>query len=131
MARKRAADQPPDPVIRYAPLGELKVYLVFEHELDMLAHGSPGSVFLNFAYALIPVAITILATLLSTDVSGTILVVFVCSFLIFLLAGIICLVVGWRGQLGTRALLEQIKNRMPPPPARQETPPEEPGSSSP
>ncbi len=37
-----------DPVIREAPLGELKVYRVYEHQLDELAQGSPVSLLLNF-----------------------------------------------------------------------------------
>jgi hypothetical protein len=34
-------EKPAGPVIRYAPLGELRVYAVYEHELETLAHGSP------------------------------------------------------------------------------------------
>ena len=37
------------PVIRVAPPGELNVYPVYEHQLDLLAQGSPSSLFLNFA----------------------------------------------------------------------------------
>jgi hypothetical protein len=110
--------------------GELKAYTVYEHELDTLANGSPASVLLNLSYALIPVALTILVALLTTSVTDTVFVVFVCSFLVFLLAGIICLIVGWRSALGTRALAEQIKRRMPPLPELQQLAPESPPPSS-
>lgn len=36
------------PVIREAPLGELKVYRVYEHQLDELAQGSPVSLVAQF-----------------------------------------------------------------------------------
>jgi len=110
-------------VIRVAPLGELKAYTVYEHELDTLARGAPGSTLLNFSYALIPVAITLLVTLLSTTVSATVLILFVCAFLIFLLAGIICLVLGWQTGWSNQGLINSIKNRMPPPPAIQQADP--------
>lgn len=42
------------PVVRVAPLGELNAYTVYEHELDTLAKGSPGSHLLGIGYALIP-----------------------------------------------------------------------------
>jgi hypothetical protein len=48
--------QPQHPVIRVAPLGELNAYTVYEHELELLARGSPGGIFLNFALALLPLA---------------------------------------------------------------------------
>lgn len=99
--------------------------MVYEYELDALAEGSPGSVLLNFSYALIPVAVTILVTLLSTTVSPVVFTIFVCSFIIFLLAGTICLVLGWKTSESTRTLVEQIKSRMPPPPAIQEAAPDQ------
>lgn len=120
-ARRRSDDPPPPPIIRVAPLGELQAYTVYEHELDTLARGSPGSTLLSFSYALIPVAITILVTLLSTTVSQVVFVVFVCAFLILLIAGVICLVLGWQTSGSTHTLVEQIKNRMPPPPTIQQT----------
>src|SRR2546421_12980669 len=41
VARKK--DSPPVPVVRVAPLGELKAYTVSEHELDKLESGSSVS----------------------------------------------------------------------------------------
>ena len=37
------------PVVRVAPLGELKVYPITESELDELARGSASSLYLNFS----------------------------------------------------------------------------------
>lgn len=59
MARK--GGEPAPPVIRHAPLGELKVYTIYEHELDSLAQGSPTSLLLNFALLLLPTSLSLFA----------------------------------------------------------------------
>jgi len=61
-------EKPAGPVIRYAPLGELRVYAVYEHELEILAHGSPASLYLNFALALLSVFATSLVALVTTPI---------------------------------------------------------------
>src|SRR5207248_6726060 len=107
-----------------APLGELKVYMVTEEELDTLGRGSPGSVFLNFALALLPLSVAFLVTLLTTSISSVVgLVFFVCACLICFITGLICLVLAWQNHISTRAVVDKIKNRMPPaPPISQEAP---------
>src|SRR6266851_10133365 len=54
VGKKRDESQIVRPVIRVAPLGELKVYTINEHELETLGQGSPGSVYIGFALALLP-----------------------------------------------------------------------------
>ncbi|MGP0063492.1 MAG: hypothetical protein ACLQGP_07840 [Isosphaeraceae bacterium] len=54
------------PVIRVAPPGELNVYPVYEHQLDLLAQGSPAPLLLNFALFFLGVAATAAGTLWST-----------------------------------------------------------------
>jgi hypothetical protein len=54
VGKKKDEPQPAQPVVRVAPLGELNVYTIYEHELVTLGQGSPGSVFLSFALALLP-----------------------------------------------------------------------------
>ena len=55
-------------MVRVAPLGELKVYMVTEEEIDKLGGGSPGSIFLNFAIALLSLSASFLLTLLTTTI---------------------------------------------------------------
>ena len=105
------------PVIRVAPLGELRVYTVTEDELDALGRGAVGSVFLNFGLALVPLALSFLVTLLSTDipsVAGKIF--FIAGGLVFAVAGLICLALARVHHVSTRSLVDRIKNRMPPVP---------------
>lgn len=53
-------------VVKLAQPGELTAYVVFEHQLDLLAQGTPVSSLLNFAMFLLRVAATALATLVTT-----------------------------------------------------------------
>ncbi len=105
-AKKKDAEANPQPVLRYAPLGELKVYPVYEHELDMLKQGTPGALFLNFALFLLPIGVTLIIALATTTITSN--------------RRLVLLVLWWRGYKGSRDLVEQIKNRMPPPPSLQQ-----------
>lgn len=62
-ARRARTDRPAPPEVRYAPLGELKVYEISEGELEKLESGPPGQIHLNFALAFLPAALTIFITL--------------------------------------------------------------------
>ena len=116
--RRRDESRSVSPVVRVAPLGELKVYMVTEEELEALGHNSPGSVFLNFSLALLPLSAAFLITLLTTNIPTTVaLVFFICACLVSALAGLICLVFAWRYHVSSGAVVKKIKNRMPPPPA--------------
>ena len=114
---KRKEEHRVAPVLRVAPLGELRVYTITEDELDALGRGSPGSVYLNFALALIPVAIAFLITILSTDIpSQEGKIFFIASCVLFFLAGAICSALARVHHTSARALVERIKSRMPPEP---------------
>ncbi|MDQ3814025.1 MAG: hypothetical protein M3347_08740 [Armatimonadota bacterium] len=115
------AARPVPPVVRYALIGEIKIYMVQEGELDKLAHGSPESVYLNFALALLPISITLAVTLLTTTVQSdrvyqAFLIVCVTTFII----GALLLVLWWRSRQSSKKLIEEIKSRMPPAPGIQE-----------
>jgi hypothetical protein len=113
---KKKESHPVAPVLRVAPLGELKVYTVTEDELEALGRGSPGSLFLNLGLALFPVAVAFLITLLSTDVptvEGKIF--FISSCVLFFLAGTIFFILAASHHVSSQTLVEKIKNRMPPP----------------
>ncbi|MGH7171767.1 MAG: hypothetical protein ACRELG_15935 [Gemmataceae bacterium] len=45
--------------MRFATFGEIKVYWLYEHELDALGASSSASLFLNFALLLLPISITV------------------------------------------------------------------------
>jgi Flp pilus assembly protein TadB len=114
--------QPPQPVVRIAPVGELNVYQVTESELDELAKGGTSSLWLNFALALLPTGVGIVVTMRSSQLSDTNFVLFTCVAVILFVIGAICFVVWVVGYKSSRKLVEQIKRRMPPPAQQIQTP---------
>ena len=113
----RKNEHPVAPVLRVAPLGELKIYTITEDELDALGRGSPGSIYLNFGLALIPVAVAFLLTILTTSIPGLILTIFfVVACVLFFLVGTLCLLLARVHHGSSTKLVEKIRNRMPPPP---------------
>ena len=91
------------PSVRVAPLGELKVYMVQEHELESLASGSPASLFLNFALSLLSSAIAFFITLLSTEIkSSRTFDVFVIVCVVFSISGLVLLELWRRNHISTQ-----------------------------
>ncbi len=119
-ARKKSGEQ----VVRVAPLGELRAYTISEHELEKLEQGAPFSDLLTIGLCLLSADVTLLATLLSTSLSGQTFTLFFCALLIFGISGAICTFLGWRLRTSTQALVRQIRARMPAVPAVQQVPPE-------
>ena len=114
---KKKSDAPLPPVVRVAPLGDLKAYIVSEHELEALARGSSGSLYLNFALALLPVSLTLFVTLLTTIISSDrLFVTFVCVAVIAAIIGTLLLLMWYREHRSWRTLMADIKSRMPPRP---------------
>lgn len=115
MSGKRKDQHQVGPVLRVAPLGELKVYAVTEDELEALGRGSPGSLYLNLGLAMLPVGIAFLITILSADIpSQEGKIFFVCSAVLFSVLGAISLVFAAHHHLSTKSLVQKIKDRMPP-----------------
>jgi len=113
--------QPP-PRIRYAACGELRIYQVDERELDELAKGSPTSLELNLAIALLTTFLSFLVTLLTTTLpSDRIFTIFVIIDVATFLAGFILALRCVRGYKSCKNLLNEIKDRMPPEGGIQET----------
>jgi hypothetical protein len=125
-AKKAAGPSPKSltPVFNIAPLGELNAYVVYEHELDQIAEGSPAGLALDVAIALLSSGAGFLLTLTTTTIALPWLFsvyLFVCVN--FLLVGVILLGYWWRARTSVRALVVKIKSRKPPPVGIQEQPP--------
>jgi hypothetical protein len=104
------------PVVRVAPLGELNAYAVYEHELDTLARGSSGANLLNISYALIPFSGAFVIAIFGTEIpSNRVFTAFILVALVTGLAGLICLLLGIANYQSNKALVAEIKRRMPPP----------------
>jgi hypothetical protein len=125
-ARKRTGEQ----VVRIAPLGELRAYTISEHELEKLAQGAPVSDLFTIGLCLLSSGVTLLATLLSTALSGQTFTLFFCALLIVGLGGAICTFLGWRLRTSTKELVRQIRARMPDAPSVQQVPPEPPAGAA-
>jgi hypothetical protein len=116
MARQRNEGLPA-PVVRVAPLGELRAYTVYEHELEALARGPSGSLFLNFALAVLPVSLTLVVTLLTTQIeSDRLFLGFFSTAIILAIAGVLFLLLWWREYRRSEDIVKEIKGRLPPPP---------------
>lgn len=122
MAGKKALDpvQHLSP-IRVAPLGELNAYTVHEHELDLIAAGSPATLTFNLAVALLSAGTTFVIALTTTSITNNRLFY---SYLIicinFLLVGLLLLAYWWRSRTSVLLIVSRIKSRMPSPQAIQE-----------
>lgn len=113
---KKPDGRPPPPVVRYAPLGEVRVYQITEDELDKLATGPPGQLHLNFALALLPAALTILVTLQTVEMnSDRLFAGYVAAFFVFLVLGLQSLVQWRRATRSFTSQVQTIRDRMPPP----------------
>ncbi len=131
MSVKKGGKPPLPPVVRYAPPAELTVYSVYEHQLDLLAQGSPASLMLNFALFFLGVAATALGTLWTAPPSkDRIYYTFLIIFLVCLIAGIVLGALWAHMHVSTKTLVSEIKSQMPPNPAIQESAPEPPQAGS-
>jgi hypothetical protein len=104
------------PVIRFAPLGELRVYAITETELEQLERGSLASLYLNFALFFWGVAGSLFAALLTATIpSVRVFVVFVVFFGITLVAAVIQTIFWRLHHKSSGGLAKRIRDRMPPP----------------
>lgn len=107
-----------------APLGELTAYTVFEHELDVIAAGSPANLAFNFAVALTSIGISFVLTLTTTTItSDRLFYGYLIACINCLLAGIIMFTYWLRTRTSVGVTVAKIKNRLIVPTPVQESPP--------
>src|SRR5947209_7237921 len=105
--------------VRLGAYKTLNLYPVEKSELDLLAQGSPDSLYLNFAIFLLSVAVTTLAALLTlptdktTPTSAT-FVVFVLITISAFIVGTFLLLLWLKKRKSVSALVREIKSRLPP-----------------
>ncbi len=61
---------PPDPAIHRIPLGKLRIFEITEGELEALERGSPESIFLNLAIAVLSIAISFSVALATSKIEN-------------------------------------------------------------
>ena len=108
-----SASLPPVEVRRGA-FAQLTIYEVAEYELEVLEHGSPDSIYLNFAIFLLSIAVSFLVSLVTADLSTRVFIVFVSITIIGLVLGIFLLILWFRTRKSVSILVKKIRNRLPP-----------------
>ena len=111
-------------VVKLAQPGELKAYVVFEHQLDLLAQGSPVSLLLNFALFFLGVAASSLGTIATAPpTQDRTYYTFLIIFIITIIVGIVLLAIWYSMRRSVASLVVEIKAQMPPNPEIEQNPP--------
>ena len=102
------------PIIRRARFQRLTIYEVEESELSILERGSLDSIFLNVAIALLAMSVSLSATLLTAQFpSDRAWTLFLVITVVGYVAGVIMLLVWWRGRVSVSACARNIRQRLP------------------
>lgn len=97
-------------------VGSLSLYEITDYELDVLATGSPNSVYFNFAVFFLSVGLSFLTTLLSATFSSERrFTVFLVIAALGIAIGLVLLVVWARTRSRVDDVITRIKERVPPP----------------
>lgn len=103
------------PEIRRGRLGRLTIYEVSESELEILAKGSPSSIYLNFAIFLFTIFISFFTALLTTTIDSIkVFVVFVLIAALGVIGGAILIAVWVINRRSASDIINKIKKRLPP-----------------
>lgn len=104
--------------VRLATPGELRAYVVYEHQLDAIGEGQPATLMLNFALFFLGVAATGFGTVaaLPTEQIKAYYTFLIIS-LITLIAGIVLLSLWFTLRRPVVDMIAEIKRQMPPNPA--------------
>ena len=99
--------------LRRGIIDSVTVFEVSEYELEVLQTGDPNSIKLNLAIALLSVAISFFATVLTVKMVNiytfiTFIIILVGGFI----AGLILLALWWRGRKGVLEVVKKIKARL-------------------
>jgi hypothetical protein len=109
--------------VRVSPPAELIAYTVHEHELDIIAAGSPANLAFNFAVALVSIGVSFVLTLTTTTInSDRLFIVYVNACIICLLAGVIMFAYWLKTRTSVSVTVAKIKSRLVVPTPVQEPP---------
>lgn len=103
------------PEIRRARFTQLTIYEVEESELTILERGSPVSLYLNIAIALLSTAVALTVSLATAEVrSESVLVILLVITVIGYMQGAILLLFWWRRHRSIHECASAIRRRLPP-----------------
>ena len=110
--------------IRKGTFGELTIHEVADYELERLAHGSPDSLYLNFAVFLLSMSVSFFVALLTAVLSDRVFTVFVVITTVGFLMGVFLLIVWLKKRSSVSDLVEEIRSRLPAEGVQEVSPPE-------
>ena len=99
--------------IRRGSFGVLTIHEVADYELETLAHGSPDSLYLNFAIFLLSMSVSFFVALLTAVLSSRVFTVFVVITTIGFLMGVFLLIIWLKKRRSVSDLVEEIRSRLP------------------
>ena len=99
--------------IRLGKVDSLSLYEITEHELETLASGTPSSLLLNLAIALLSVGVSFLIALVTPpEMVGAAFTVFVAITTASFIAGIVLMCLWYQSRQPISALVNKIKSRI-------------------
>jgi len=114
MSKTPPEDQPFLPEIRRGRFERLTIFEVADTELDTLERGSPDSIYLNVAIALLAIAVSLTATLVSAEFKPVgAFTVFVVITVVGYVAGFVLLLLWRRSRASVLHCARTIRNRLP------------------
>jgi len=93
--------------LRRGAFSQLTIYEVAEYELEVLAHGSPDSIYLNFAIFLLSVGSSFVVAILTAVLSPLTFTVFVVITTVGFVLGFLLLIVWLNQRSSTSALVQR------------------------
>lgn len=118
MARRKTQFEP---AIHRVPLDKLRIFEITEAELEALERGSPESIFLNLAIAVLSVAISFLIALTTTKIENDrTFYVFVIVTSVGCVSGITFALLWFIWRRSLKSVSTEIRKRIPPPEGVQE-----------
>lgn len=102
------------PEVRRVRIERLTIYDVSESELETLEKGSPVSLYLNFAIALLSVAASFTATLMTATVGPTARTFFIALTVVGYTGGVFLLLLWRKSHTALTSCAQNIRDRRPP-----------------
>ena len=102
------------PEVRRARFDKLTIYEISHSELELIERGSPDSIYLNLAIALLSIAASFTATLCTATVDDRIFMVFSILTTVGYMVGGVLLILWWRSRRNVTSCFTVIRQRLPP-----------------
>lgn len=101
--------------VRRGRVDSVDLYEVKENELEILEHGEPTGIYLNFGIFLLSIALSGIIALCTANFSVSLIEnSFLFVSIIGILGGLFLMILWWRGRKSIRSVITKIKNRIPP-----------------